>query len=64
MARVPPDFSARHSSLGKEYRYSVSTAPVADPFDRHTRLHVSGRMDVAAIRCGGTTHWPLPQHRP
>ena len=51
VVRVPPDFSARHSALSKEYHYNCITAEVADPFTRHQRLHVKGALDMDVIRC-------------
>lgn len=50
VARVPRDFSARHTAIGKLYRYSVTTAEVADPFYRLTNEHVPWPLDMDAIR--------------
>lgn len=50
VARVPPDFSARHTAIGKLYRYSVCTTAVADPFTRHVTEHVPWALDMSAVR--------------
>ena len=47
---APPDFDARRSAHGKEYRYRVWNAEVADPVLRRYRLRVSRALDLAAMR--------------
>ena len=47
---APPDFDARRSAHGKEYRYRVWNAEVADPVLRRFRLRVSRALDLAAMR--------------
>ncbi len=50
-SRVPPDFSARYSSVGKLYTYDIHNESVADPLSRHMRLHVHRALDISIMRC-------------
>lgn len=56
---VAPDFHARRSAAGKEYRYFIWNGDVVPPFVRLYRAHVRRPLDVAAMReaarllCGG-----------
>jgi tRNA pseudouridine38-40 synthase len=43
-------FHARFSALGKEYRYRVLTAPVADPIDAPFVWRLGRRLDLEALR--------------
>ncbi|HEY1308839.1 MAG TPA: tRNA pseudouridine(38-40) synthase TruA [Vicinamibacterales bacterium] len=45
-----PDFHARFSACSKTYRYRISSAPIADPFDRAFVWHLPERLDVTAMR--------------
>lgn len=47
---VPDDFSARHSAVGRTYRYRVLNTPVADPFRSETMWWVPEPLDLAAMR--------------
>jgi tRNA pseudouridine38-40 synthase len=49
-ARGRPDFDARFSAKGKQYRYFVWTGPAMNPLLRHTAWHVSRALDIAAMR--------------
>ncbi|KAK9817350.1 hypothetical protein WJX74_009648 [Apatococcus lobatus] len=48
--RVPPDFSARYSALGKLYCYELHTDPVEDPLLSHMRLHVVKPLNTFMMR--------------
>ena len=48
--RVPPDFSARYSSLSKVYSFSMQTGKVADPFLLGLSQHVHKPLDIDAMR--------------
>jgi tRNA pseudouridine38-40 synthase len=48
--RAAPDFDARFSATGKEYRYFIWNAPTMAPDLRHTRTHVRARLDVNAMQ--------------
>lgn len=45
-----PDFDARRSATGKDYRYFIYDGPVLPPFQRRYRLHCRQRLDVPAMR--------------
>ena len=47
---APPDFDARLSAHGKEYRYRVWNAEVSDPLLRRFRHRVSRALDLGAMR--------------
>ncbi|MCF7838566.1 MAG: tRNA pseudouridine(38-40) synthase TruA [Candidatus Marinimicrobia bacterium] len=47
---APPDFHARFSARGKEYRYAIWNGPVLPPHLRHTHLHVPRPLDVPAMQ--------------
>ena len=47
---VAPDFDARRSALGKEYRYRVLNAEVLNPIWRRFAAHVRTPLDASAIR--------------
>ena len=47
---APPDFDARRSAHGKEYRYRVWNAEVMDPVLRRFRHRVSRPLDLDAMR--------------
>ena len=49
-----PDFDARRSVHGKEYRYRVWNAEVMDPVLRRFRHRVSRPLDLAAMRRAGS----------
>jgi tRNA pseudouridine38-40 synthase len=44
-----PDFDARHSALGRRYRYLVWNAPVADPLLAPVAWHVADPLDRRAM---------------
>lgn len=46
---VPPDFHARHTAISREYRFLIDNGRVAAPLLRHYALHVSRRLDIAAM---------------
>ena len=47
-----PDFHARFSASGKEYRYRLSRAAVLTPFDEPFVVRVEGGLDVDALGAG------------
>ncbi|GIU84314.1 MAG: tRNA pseudouridine synthase A [Acidimicrobiales bacterium] len=47
---VADDFDARRSALGREYRYRILNAPVADPLLARTTWHVADPLDIARLR--------------
>jgi tRNA pseudouridine38-40 synthase len=49
-ARCSPEFHARFSAVGKEYRYHFWTGAVMPPPLRLYRTHEPGRLDIAAMR--------------
>jgi tRNA pseudouridine38-40 synthase len=44
------DFHARFSATGRTYEYRIRHAPERDPLERRRELHLSGALDVAAMR--------------
>jgi len=48
--KVHPDFHARYSAVGKEYRYFIYNGPIVPPTKRLYRLHVSRPLDVERMR--------------
>lgn len=50
LRRARPDFHARFSTSGKEYRYFIWNAAVLPPHIRHYRWLVRSPLDVAAMR--------------
>lgn len=51
-AAVGDDFDARHSAVGRRYRYTVLNRPVPDPFLAGTAWHVEHPLDLATLRLG------------
>jgi tRNA pseudouridine38-40 synthase len=49
---VGDDFDARHSAVGRRYRYTVLNRPVPDPFLAGTAWHVEAPLELAALRLG------------
>ncbi len=49
-SRCRPEFDARFSAKGKQYRYFVWTGAAMNPLLRHTAWHVSRPLDLAAMR--------------
>ncbi|HET6372892.1 MAG TPA: tRNA pseudouridine(38-40) synthase TruA [Candidatus Polarisedimenticolia bacterium] len=47
---VPDSFHARHSALGRIYRYRISTGSHMSPFQKLYAAHVPRRLDVQAMR--------------
>jgi tRNA pseudouridine38-40 synthase len=47
---VGPEFHARFSATGKEYRYFIDLGAVADPFQRAYAWHHPRPLDVTAMR--------------
>ena len=47
---VPDDFSARHDSIGKTYRYSIRNAASMPVFDRNYRYLVKQDLDIEKMR--------------
>ncbi len=52
--RVGEDFHARHSAVGRIYRYRIVQGPVCSPFERGFAAWVRSPLDVAAMSeaCG------------
>ena len=50
ISRAKPDFDARFSATGKEYRYFIFNGPQIPPHLRHFRAHVFRKLDVKAMR--------------
>jgi tRNA pseudouridine38-40 synthase len=46
------DFDARHSAVGRTYRYTVLNRPVPDPFLAHLAWHVETPLDIDLLRLG------------
>jgi len=46
------DFDARHSAVGRTYRYTVLNRPVPDPFLAHLTWHVDTPLDIDLLRLG------------
>jgi tRNA pseudouridine38-40 synthase len=49
-ARCRPDFDARFSAKGKQYRYFIWIGPAMNPLLRHTAWHISRPLDIASMR--------------
>lgn len=49
-ATVAPDFHARKSAIGKQYRYLIRNTPVMPPCRRLYETHVSRPLDVDRMR--------------
>ena len=49
-AFTAPDFDARHSAIGRRYRYTVLNTPVPDPFSAKTAWHVETPLDLRAMQ--------------
>jgi tRNA pseudouridine38-40 synthase len=49
---VDPNFHARYSVVGKEYRYELSLGAVSNPFTRNLACHVRTKLDLVAMRQG------------
>lgn len=47
---APTSFDARFSARAREYRYSIDTARLADPFTARFLWHRSGALDVGDMR--------------
>jgi tRNA pseudouridine38-40 synthase len=47
---VGEDFHARFSATGRTYEYRIRHAPERDPLERRRELHISGPLDVQAMR--------------
>jgi tRNA pseudouridine38-40 synthase len=48
--RVAPDFHARKSAKGKEYRYFIWNGRTMPPYLRNYRAHVKSKLDLGAMR--------------
>ena len=46
ISKAAPDFHARKSAVGKEYRYLIWNHPIMNPFLRHYRAHVKRKLDI------------------
>ncbi|MBQ31215.1 MAG: tRNA pseudouridine(38-40) synthase TruA [Deltaproteobacteria bacterium] len=51
---MPLEFHARHSAVGKHYRYLIHNCPYADPFGPNSAWWVRRSLDVAAMREAAT----------
>jgi tRNA pseudouridine38-40 synthase len=49
VGEAPPTFDARHSAVGRRYRYTVLNRPVGDPFLAGLAWHVEQPLDVRAM---------------
>ncbi|HIF70869.1 MAG TPA: tRNA pseudouridine(38-40) synthase TruA [Deltaproteobacteria bacterium] len=47
---VNPEFHARHSAIGKHYRYLIHNCPYADPFRPNSVWWVRRKLDIATMR--------------
>ena len=47
---VAADFHARHSAIGKRYRYLITNLPYQSPFSRNQSLWVSQSLDIELMR--------------
>jgi tRNA pseudouridine38-40 synthase len=52
--RAPPEFHARFSAAGKEYRYFVWNHPAMNPLLRTQAWHFKKRLDLAAMRAAAS----------
>jgi tRNA pseudouridine38-40 synthase len=50
VARAAPDFHARFSATGKQYRYFVWNHPAMNPLLRHSAWHVPRALDLDEMR--------------
>ena len=50
LEQVAEDFNARFSATGRTYEYRIRHAAERDPLERLRELHVSGPLDVVAMR--------------
>jgi len=50
MQRVPPDFHARFSAMGKVYHYHLIVAPKVDPFTRWYSGRVQSPVNLSLMR--------------
>jgi tRNA pseudouridine38-40 synthase len=50
VARAAPDFHARRSAVGKEYRYFIWNAAVPDPCRRRYSAHVRRKLDARSMQ--------------
>jgi tRNA pseudouridine38-40 synthase len=48
--QVPPDFHARYSAVGKEYRYFIYNGLIVPPTKRLYRLQEGRKLDVECMR--------------
>jgi tRNA pseudouridine38-40 synthase len=48
------NFHARFSATGRTYEYRIRHAPERDPLERRRELHLTGPLDVAAMRDAST----------
>lgn len=55
VARTRPDFHARFSAKGKQYRYLIWNHAAHSPLDRHRIWHVPRTLDLAAMRAAART---------
>jgi tRNA pseudouridine38-40 synthase len=46
LVAAPSGFHARHSAIGRAYRYTLWTGPTRSPLRRRTSFHVRGALDV------------------
>ena len=49
IAFAPEDFHARHSAIGRTYRYEVLNHPFPDPFRAATAWHVEAPLDLRSM---------------
>jgi tRNA pseudouridine38-40 synthase len=50
LRRASPDFHARFSAKGKEYRYFISNGKVLSPFHRRYRTWIREPLDISAMQ--------------
>jgi len=61
MQRVPPDFHARFTAMGKVYQYHLTVAPKVDPFTRWYSGRVQGPVDLSLMRSDWHVCFPFDQ---
>jgi tRNA pseudouridine38-40 synthase len=50
IAAADGEFNARHSAVGRRYRYTVRSADVPDPFTARTAWHVDTPLDLRSMQ--------------
>ncbi len=61
MQRVPPDFHARFTAMGKVYHYHLIVAPKVDPFTRWYSGRVQSPVNLSLMRSDCHVCFPFDQ---